>query len=250
VSVPVAAATLAAELPDDLSIAADNGPALSVVSGPADSVQRLADALAARGIESQRLRIAVAAHSRMLEPILPEFLAVMRGVKLAAPVVPFVSNVTGTWITEAEATSPDYWVTHLRSTVRFASAVTTLTADARRVFVEVGPGMALTSMVRLQAAAERAVPTLGRAADARLAGGSVLGAVGQLWTQGAVLDAATLHDAPARRRVPLPTYPFEHERYWIEPSIHVDARQAEDAGGRDVSRWLQVPVWARTDPPA
>ena len=249
-SVPVAAATLAAELPEDLSIAADNGPALSVVSGPADSVQRLADVLAARGIESQRLRIAVAAHSRMLEPILPEFHAVMRSVKLAAPVVPFVSNVTGTWITEAEATSPDYWVRHLRSTVRFAAAVTTLTADAKRVFVEVGPGMALTSMVRLQAAAERAIPTLGRAADARLAGGSVLAAVGQLWAQGAVVDAARLHDAPQRRRVPLPTYPFEHERYWIEPSFHVDARQTEDANARDVSRWLQVPVWARTEAPA
>jgi acyl transferase domain-containing protein/acyl carrier protein len=249
VSVPTAADALQATLPSDLSVAAINGPALCVVSGPVESVQEFASRLAARGTETQRLRIAVAAHSRALEPILDEFLQVMRGVRLNAPDAPFISNVTGTWISADQAASPAYWVTHLRSTVQYAAGLATLAATPDRMFVEVGPGTALASLARLQTTADRVVSTLGRASDARVARASVVSAAGHLWAHGWTLSPSTLHDTAHRRRVPLPAYPFEHQRYWIEPTVHASEPDAAGASARDVSRWLHVPVWTRADVP-
>src|SRR5690606_12582517 len=111
-SVPIPEADLVPLLPDGLSIAAINSPRLCVVSGPAEAIGRLRDDLAAREIEVQVVRISVAAHSPMLDPILPQFRALMETIELRAPRLPFASNLTGDWVSDAQATSADYWVRH------------------------------------------------------------------------------------------------------------------------------------------
>src|SRR5207253_554091 len=127
-------------LRDDLSLAAVNGPGLCVVSGTTDAIARLEQELSRREVEHTRLKISVAAHSHMLEPILDEFRAFLRAVRLSAPTMPFISNLSGTWITADEATDPEYWVRHLRQTVRFADGIRELMTDPARVYLEVGPG--------------------------------------------------------------------------------------------------------------
>jgi acyl transferase domain-containing protein len=251
VSVPLAADRLLPWLPPELSIAANNGPELCVVSGPAEAVQKFADDSSKKGIECQRLRIAVAAHSAMLDSFLDEFLRVIRSISLHAPELPFISNVTGTWITDEAATNPQYWVDHLRSTVQFASGISTLLASESRILLEVGPGTALSSIAKLQTgtgAPERALSTLGRASDSSTPHESLLTAAGQLWVAGVRFGAGGMFAHQRRLRVPLPTYPFEHERHWIDATALRSVAESEppEATDRHIASWLQVPVWERS----
>ena len=160
-SVPLPAAELMAEAGDDLDLACDNAPGLSVVSGPRDRIDALQATLVARGIDCQRVAIDIAAHSRMLEPILPEFEAFLRSIPLSAPSIPILSNRTGTWMTDAQATDPRYWVDHLRNHVDFAGCIATLREDPARLFVEVGPGRAMSALAQANGAApDRVISTL------------------------------------------------------------------------------------------
>ena len=148
-SVPLPEAEVAADLPPGLSFAAINGPGLCLVSGEVGLIAGLEARLAARGVEAKRLAIAVAAHSPMLEPILGPFERYLRSLRLAEPSLPFVSNVTGTWIRPEEARDPAYWVRHLRQPVRFADGLQALVAEGSPALLEVGPGRTLTSLAAL-----------------------------------------------------------------------------------------------------
>lgn len=195
-----------------LDVAVVNGPSQCVVAGAAPDVDAFGVALDADDVEAARLHIAVAAHSAAVGPILDAFADAVRGVTLSPPRLPIVSDTTGGWLTDAEATSVDYWVAHLRRTVRFGDGLQTLlSADDPPALLEVGPGRTLTALAGLS------VPTATSLRHARDTTGDTshrLGAVARLWCAG----AATLPppDAPPRR-VHLPTYPFERERHWIEP---------------------------------
>ncbi|MEO6187101.1 MAG: type I polyketide synthase, partial [Steroidobacteraceae bacterium] len=147
-SVPMSAAELAARLGPDLDLAAANSPMLSIASGPWPALEALQAGLKAQGIESRRVRINIAAHSRMLDGILHRFGDYLRSIRLSAPTLPIVSNHTGTWLTAEEAQDPEYWVRHLRNTIRFVDGVKLLLEDASRVYLEVGPGTILGSFVR------------------------------------------------------------------------------------------------------
>src|SRR5690606_1150788 len=147
-SVPLSEAELRPLLPPQVSIAAINAPGLCVVSGPASAIDGFSELLAAREIEAQAVRISVAAHSPMLDPILPEFRALMRTIDLRAPTIPFVSNLTGDWATAADVTDPEYWVRHLRETVRFTDGLHCLLDDQERALLEVGPGRGMASLAR------------------------------------------------------------------------------------------------------
>ena len=147
-SVPLSEDALLPLLDERLSLAAINGPSQCVASGPVEAIERLAAALAARGVDSRRLQIDVAAHSAMLEPILEPFAGFVATLRLQAPKIPYVSNVTGAWITAAEATDPHYWVRHLRQTVRFSDGIHQLTQESYRLFLEVGPGRTLSTLVK------------------------------------------------------------------------------------------------------
>jgi acyl transferase domain-containing protein/thioesterase domain-containing protein len=203
----------------DVSVAAANAPQLTVLAGACAAIDRVERELVARGVECKRVPIAVAAHSHLLDPHLARFREQLRTLSLQAPERPWISNVTGDWIAPERAVDADYWVEHLRRTVLFERGVATLLAGGERVFVEVGPGQVLSSLVRAQAAAggSQVVATLPHARDERDADAALLHAVGRLWQLGADVDWVAFHGGGPRRRVPLPTYAFQRQRHWIEP---------------------------------
>src|SRR5262249_13288229 len=145
-SVPLPADTLASQLNGSLCIAAVNGTSLCTVSGPTDRIEALSAHLASEGGSCRGPSVSHAFPSGMMESILPAFAREVGGRGLRPPELPFVSNVTGTWITAAEATSPGYWVRHLREAVRFADGLGVLLDDPGNVLVEIGPGQTLSTL--------------------------------------------------------------------------------------------------------
>ncbi|MBA3947171.1 MAG: SDR family oxidoreductase [Herpetosiphonaceae bacterium] len=250
-AVPLAEPALQPWLQAPLSLAAINGPAQCVVAGPEAPIRELAERLAAAGITTQRLHTSHAFHSAMLDPIIAPFTAHLDRIKLQAPRLPFISNISGSWITAAEATDPAYWARHLRQTVRFADGVHELLRMAGSVFLEVGPGRSLSSLVRQQCNDDPARIVIGslRHPQQLIDDRACLRlAMGKLWLAGVTLTWPSA--APAeRRRVPLPTYPFERQRYWIEPQvlpIHNDGRETTASQKVDLSDWFYLPSWKRT----
>jgi phthiocerol/phenolphthiocerol synthesis type-I polyketide synthase E len=213
-------AEVAPLLGDGLSLAAVNGPAHCVLSGQAAAVHRAERALTARGVECRRLQIEVAAHSEMVRPILDRFADFVATLELRAPRVPYLSNVTGTWVTEEQARDPGCWAAHLRQTVRFSENARELFAEPDRVLLEVGPGRTLASLVGRhpdRPGAQAVVASMRHPDDARSDREVLLEALGRLWLAGARPDWSACHGGERPRRTPLPTYPFERRRYWVGP---------------------------------
>ncbi|MBK9945446.1 MAG: amino acid adenylation domain-containing protein [Kouleothrix sp.] len=247
-SVALPEAAVRARLGHGLDLAAVNGPALCVVSGPAQALAAFEQALRAEQIECQPVPIDVAAHSAMVDPILAEFGACVRGMPLQPPQIACISGVSGTWLTDAEATDPAYWVRHLRQTVRFADGVAELLREPARVLLEVGPGRALSAMARLQAGDDPAVTTLASLPsrhDRQPELAVLYGALARLWLAGAAIDWPAVHAHAPRRRVSLPTYPFERWRFWIDPQ---PAARPAAAPRLDPQDWLHAPSWTRALP--
>lgn len=235
----------------ELSIAAVNAPNLCVASGPVAAIEALEAELKRREIESTRIHISVAAHSAMLEPILAEFGRVCARVQFSPPQIPFISNLTGAWITASEATDPQYWVRHLRQSVRFADGLKAVLADGRNVLVEIGPGRTLCSLVRTQSPATPALPTLRHPREAASDVEFLLGTVGRIWENGGTALLDELHAGTRRHRVPLPTYPFERQRFWIEQGQHTTNSNAGDGAlsrHADIRDWFSAPAWHRSAP--
>ncbi len=245
-SVPMAAGDLAPILGEALDLASVNAPELSVASGPQADLGLLEARLKAQGVESQRIPIHIAAHSRMLEPILERFGAYLRGIRLSPPRIPFVSNRTGTFITAAEATDPTYWVGHLRGTVRFADCLTTLAQEGGRVYLEVGPGKALSSLAQAHGGvpSQQVLSSL-RHPEERIADDAYfLGVVGRLWALGVRVDWDQVWGEAKRRRVPLPSYAFQRAPYFIEPgAARTLAPAARPVRRDDIADWGYRPVW-------
>ena len=201
-----------------LSLAAVNSPASCVVAGPEAAVASFETVLSEKQIAARRLQTSHAFHSAMLDPAVGPFTKFVRSVQLAAPAIPFVSNVTGKLITDAEATDAQYWGNHLRQPVRFADGVAALLQYAPgSVLLELGPDQTLTKLARQHPAARDAkIEILSTLQEGRDDAEAALGALGRLWTEGVEPDWTALFPG-RRRRVALPTYPFERKRYWVEP---------------------------------
>jgi acyl transferase domain-containing protein len=150
-SIPLSETEVRALMPESLDMASVNAPELCVVSGRDEDLEDFQEALLEKDIDATRIAIDIAAHSRMLERILPEFEQYLRSIALNRPQIPIMSNLTGDWLTDADARDPSYWVRHLRSTVQFGAGMTRLSADPNRVYIEVGPGKTLSSLAKLQA---------------------------------------------------------------------------------------------------
>jgi acyl transferase domain-containing protein len=202
-----------------IEIAAVNGPTACVVSCPTTAADAFEKDLARRKVAFQRLHTSHAFHSSMMEPILAPFVDAVAKVRLNSPRIPFISNRTGTWMTAADAVRPEYWAGHLRHAVRFADGLTTVLRDTPSILLEVGPGRALSGLARQVAApaSPQCLTSLPHANETRDDQQSVLNALGDLWLGGVAIDWQAFYAGERRARVSLPTYPFQRQRYWIEP---------------------------------
>jgi glutamate-1-semialdehyde aminotransferase/acyl carrier protein len=219
-SVRLPAAEVEKRLSGEMAIAAINGPSLCVVSGPTDGVAALQSALEAEEIICKPLHTSHAFHSPMMDPILKPFADLVQTIKLSPPTIPFVSTVSATWISDEQATDYLYWANHLRATVRFAEGVQTLWQKPERVLLEVGPRTTAATLARQQAKdlkRQIAISSLGSSAEKEAEWVSLMQAIGQLWLAGVEICWETFYADEYRHRVPVPTYPFERQRYWVDP---------------------------------
>jgi acyl transferase domain-containing protein/acyl carrier protein len=250
-SLPLAEQDVRPMLNGRLSLAAINGPAQCVVSGAAQAVDDMVVVLAEREIEFRRIQIDVAAHSQMVEPLLQPFRRFVETLELHKPEIPFVSNVTGSWITAEEATNPDYWASHLRQTVRFSDGLTQLLKQPNPILLEVGPGQTLSTLAtpQINGGGAAVFSSTRHPYDRQTDVAFLLTMLGKLWLSGVSVDWPGFYAAEQRRRIPLPTYPFERQHYWIEPG-----KQAYRPGGfqeslnkkNNLDHWFFVPSWKRT----
>ncbi|MCC6179261.1 MAG: SDR family oxidoreductase, partial [Chloroflexi bacterium] len=235
----------------NLSLAAVNADGLCVASGPDEELERLERDLDTRGASYGRLKIAVAAHSRMVEPILDAFEAKVVATRLSKPQLPYVSALTGTWITPEQAVDPAYWRRHLRETVRFADGLGTLLADPNRLPLEVGPGQILARLALRHPARQleqTAVASFPNPNDPQPDLDAALLAAGRLWAAGVSLDPSGLWPEGGRR-IALPTYPFERRRHWIDADWGRTTDRMPLARRTDPTDWLYAPSWRRVAGP-
>ena len=253
-SIPLPEHEVRALLSEKLSLAAVNGPSQCVVAGRAEDIDVMARLLTERELDVQQVHIDVAAHSEMVTPILSMFAGFVEKMELHAPTIPYISNVTGTWITAEEATDPHYWARHLRQTVRFTDGITELLNVPNWLLLEVGPGRTLSTLAKLQiesAQAQSVFSSLRHPHDRQSDTLFLLATLGKLWLAGVQIHWPELYAGERRLRVPLPTYPFERERFWIEPQEQPSARgtSAGVAGKKsDIAEWFYIPSWKRSMP--
>jgi acyl transferase domain-containing protein/acyl carrier protein len=239
-----------------LDIAAVNAANLCVVSGPTDAIQSYQTALQAQSIQTRPLHTSHAFHSAMMEPMLEAFAAVLDSVTLRHPSIRYVSNVTGTWMTDAQATSAQYWLDHIRQGVKFHSGLqAVLEQFPTDILLEIGPGRTLTSLARMTQVSTGeppvCVPTLPPVEASSPADQFMLNSLGQLWMANCDIDWDGFYANEQRLRVPLPTYPFERSKFWIEPRLNQSADHVslENAARRGQPKdWFYVPDWKNTAP--
>ncbi len=235
-----------------LELSAANGAALTVVGGPPEAVEALAERLESTGVACRFVQSSHAFHTAMMEPIRQSFVETVARVEAQAPKIPFVSNVTGTWIRDDQATDPAYWGRHLIDTVRFADGVGQILARGNLAVVEVGPGASLATLVRQHEAARHVPVVLSTLPDRGPAGeqAGLLMMLGRLWVAGVELNRQGFYRHEDRRRVPLPTYPFERRRYWVEPGVAAEASAADVTEDKpaDLAQWFYRSSWQRGEP--
>ncbi|WP_337886319.1 type I polyketide synthase [Fischerella thermalis] len=231
----------------EVSLAASNAPNLCVVSGSEEAIAHLQSRLTDQGVECRRLHTSHAFHSPMMDSILESFTNQVEKIKLNPPQISFISNLTGTWITAKEATDPTYWAKHLRQTVRFAQGMAELMTQSERILLEVGPGMTLSTFARQSKADEPTVlATLRHPKYQKSDSVFLLTTIGQLWLAGVQVDWYKFNAQQSRQRIPLPTYPFERQRYWIEAQkVDNSHPQIKLTRKPNMADWFYVPAWKR-----
>jgi len=221
-AVPLSEAEVQPLLSHQLTLSALNGPGISVVGGPTPAVMELQQQLTQAGLACQRLQVVHAFHSNMMSPILESFTEATRGLKLNPPKIPYLSNVTGDWITVEQAQDPKYWGEHLCQPVRFGDGVQRLWEQSGRILVEVGPGQTLCAWAMQQpdigGVTERvALPSLRHSFEQQSDTSFILNTLGRLWLVGVPIEWPNFYAEERRYRLSLPTYPFDLQRCWIEP---------------------------------
>jgi acyl transferase domain-containing protein/glutamate-1-semialdehyde aminotransferase len=227
-SVRLPEAEIRARINGHLAIAAINAPSLCVIAGPFDALDALETEFKNEGVTTRRLVTSHAFHSPMMDPVLDEFSSRVAQVALRSPHIPFVSCVSGTWISDGEATDPAYWARHLRAPVQFSAGVQELLNTAGAVLLEVGPGNVLSTLARQHVPrgngnvgnppqnSATIVSSFGDPSSGETGSIDLLNAVGSLWAAGMQPKWEALHSGERRRRVSLPTYPFERKRFWLD----------------------------------
>jgi acyl transferase domain-containing protein/acyl carrier protein len=235
---------------DQLSLAAVNAPSLCIVSGPADAVDSFENQLKENGHECIRINFPRASHSQMMVPVLEEFIAGAGKITFKNPQIPYISGLTGKWVTGNQAMDPGYWARHLKETVRFSDGLRELLKKPRVIFLEVGPGRGLTLF--LSQHPDKKNQHLGvnlvrhpreKISDVEM----LLEKIGECWLHGMEYDSQALYPQQDRYRLPLPTYPFEGKRYWMtveyQGVLEGLRSQAVPERKQDIADWFYIPSW-------
>lgn len=237
-------------LSEDVNLAASNAEQLTVLSGTFEAIENVEALLQKNDVECRRLRTSHAFHSYMMEPILETFEQHVVQIQLHDPIIPYISNVTGTWITADEAIDPSYYAKHLRSAVNFNDGIGELLKGFDYIFLEVGPGKTLSTLARRHSAAspdQVVLSSVRHPNDPDDDQAFILNTLGRVWLTGGYVNWEGFDTHEIRHRVPLPTYPFERQRYWMELGNvpHMHARKRE---GRidNVENWFYTPTWKRS----
>ncbi|MFL6161132.1 MAG: SDR family NAD(P)-dependent oxidoreductase [Jatrophihabitantaceae bacterium] len=262
----------------ELDVAAVNGPQVTVLAGPVPAVQRFAERLRAAEIGCRQLQTTHAFHSRMLEPVSAELTEwISQHITLNPPRLPYLSNVTGDYADAALVCDPAYWAKHMCGPVQFAATVQTLLADPEQAILEIGPGQSLGALIRTAGATPQQWPLILAAlpggSDSRPADAALTDCLARLWLLGVELDWSAYHgrrpgldgdSAELPGRIPLPTYPFQRQRYWIEgkPAGQPAALDLAQLPEGEITldhigalptlppeQWLYLPVWRQTGAP-
>lgn len=231
-------------LGSSLSLAAVNGPTRCVISGSQSAVDALEHQLRQKGVACQRLHTSHAFHSQMMDRIIEPFTEYMRKIALNSPRIPYVSNLTGTWITANQAMDPAYWVHHLRNTVRFAEGIAVLLQEPGRLLLEVGPGQTLSKLAQHAPQRDLGQVILSSLPDPQRRDSDLaflLNSLGQLWLAGQPVNWLGFSRTWRHQRIHLPTYPFEQKRYWLE-SLQQDAPIDEKVKEESMSELRDVPL--------
>ncbi len=237
-------------LNEQVSLAALNAPGVTVLSGPFEAIEKIEAELKAKSVAFRRLHTSHAFHSIMMEPILEEFKQVVQSVPLKAPQKPYVSNVSGSWISVEEATDPDYYARQLRNAVRFMDNLSTLLRELNPVLLEVGPGTALTTLARRHPAKQLNTTILASMRHPREQSNDlsfILNTLGRLWLAGKAIDWQHFYEHQRRLRLSLPLYPFERTRYWLKGKSAIGtmalAEEEDELSKKPLPQWFYVPSW-------
>jgi iturin family lipopeptide synthetase A len=237
----------------DLSIAIDNGPSC-IVAGSPEAVHAFEKQIKERKLMCMPVPSSHALHSHMMEPVLKEFTGIAGTFTLNKPKIPYISNVTGDWLKDHEAVNPGYWASHLRKTVRFADGIKELLKGPSSVFVEIGPGRDLTTLaLRLfekhKNSNNQAINLVRHPQQDISDVYFLLNRIGRLWLYGQPIDWTAFHHDEKSRRIPLPTYPFEGQKYWIDNTdLKISLQKTQSRRKPDVADWFYIPSWKRSKP--
>ncbi|MGD2084792.1 MAG: SDR family oxidoreductase [Candidatus Aminicenantes bacterium] len=247
---------------EELSLAAVNGPSRCVVSGPDNAIHTFERRLEEKGYSHTSLHTSHAFHSAMMDPVLKPFEEAVRGVEINEPQIPFISNLTGDWITIEQVADAAYWANHLRETVYFSVGLSELLKKNNSLFIEVGPGQVLSTLVRQHPdkTIGHLIINLVRHPKEQVCDSYyLLDKIGKLWLYGLTIEWPKFYPQEKRYRLPLPTYPFERQQFKVEADI--TKRGTVDTAGaarglfpslikrRDMADWFYVPSWKRSLPP-
>ncbi len=250
-AVSASAESIAKVLPPALQIGSDNAPALCVVSGAEADVVEFQKQLEAENIVCRHLHTSHAFHSAMMDPMVEPLREAVAKIQLHAPVKPFISTVTGRPMTAEEATDPGYWARHARATVEFSKAIQYLKAQGYDLFLECGPRSTLCSLARQHFTPDHqgtAIPTFADTHENNTEWATLLFAIGSLWQNGVAIDWDAFYANEDRRRIPLPTYPFERQRFWVDPAVVPAGQAVESESSPAIVPSLLDPVVSATSP--
>ncbi|MEO9030109.1 MAG: SDR family NAD(P)-dependent oxidoreductase [Ktedonobacteraceae bacterium] len=255
-------------LNEEVSLAAVNTPGVCVLAGSQQAIALVTQDLEKRGLAWRWVEATHAFHSQQMLPLRASLTALLQTVTLKHPHIPYISNVTGTWITEEQATNPDYWAQHTCQTVRFSTGVAHLLQESAYALLEVGAGHVLSSYIKQHPVCDKTrsaliFPTLPAVYEPQSEAAFLLTALGKLWLAGVLINWRSYAANERRLRVLLPTYPFERQRYWIEakssqqvrlPQVRAGASAdpivalVENDGDKhaDLADWFYLPSWKRS----
>jgi iturin family lipopeptide synthetase A len=244
-SVQMREADVAALRLEGVSIAAINGPDTCVIAGKVSAIDQAIAILESKGIESRRLHIETASHCSMVDAIAGELRSFLERLKLSIPQIPFISNLTGNWITPDQAVDPGYWVQHLRNTVRFADGISELQKQPGIALLELGPGHTLSTLARtlVRGKSVAVISSMKHPQETAPETRVLYASLGRLWLAGVDVNWKAFHAGEQCRRTSLPTYPFERHRYFIEPMRSENARPGLLRKKPDIKDWFYAPSW-------